>query len=68
MHGNWVKFNLEFYDFLEGLRESDLNDSLLVATGDLRSSIWVVVSDGPLLKKVSFLIEHILVKLTVLMW
>jgi len=39
MHGNWVKFNLEFYDFLEGLRESDLNDSLLVATGDLRSSI-----------------------------
>jgi len=68
MDGNWVKFNLEFYDLLEGLRESDLNDGLLIATWNWRSTIGVIVSDGPLLKEVSFLIEYILVKLTILMW
>jgi hypothetical protein len=65
--GNWVEFDLELYDFLEGLRESDLNDGLLIATRNLRSSVRVIVSDGPLLEEVSLLIDHILVKLTVLM-
>ena len=68
MYRYWIKFNLELNDLLECLGESDLNDGLFVSARHLRSSIRVVIDDGPLLEEVSFLVGHILVELTVLMW
>ena len=65
--GNRIELNFEFYDFSEGLRESHLHDCLLVATCNGRSSVWVIVSDGPLVDEASFLEEHVMLNLTILM-
>ena len=67
LHRYRVQLDVELNDLLKLIRESNFHDSLLISTRDLLTALRIIICHGPLLKKITLLIEHILVKLTVLM-